>query len=89
MNQEIERRARRLADEIKARTRGLDHEDVQAVTPGWMSHARAKKHRDQDRARVNGMTIALTYMLDAPLDMELARQFIEDTPTWRGLLPNS
>lgn len=77
---EIERLARQLADEIKARTRGLNHEDVQAITPGWMNHARARKYRDQDRARVNGMTIALTYLLGRPLDMQLAEKFIEDAP---------
>lgn len=74
--QKLTKIAEQLADEIRARTKGLDHEDVQAVTPGWMSHARAKKYRDQDRAQVNGMRIALSYVLGCPLDMQKTDAFI-------------
>lgn len=65
-----------IADEIRAQTRGLDHEEVQAVTSGWKNHARAKKYRDLDRAKVNGMRIALSYVLECPLDMNKTNAFI-------------
>jgi hypothetical protein len=81
---ELEVMARKLADDIKARRTGLDNEDRLANGIELSHYARAKKYREQDRARVNGMVIALTYMLGSPLDMRLAEQFIEDTPDLAG-----
>ena len=65
-----------IADMIRRETLGLDNEDTSAVTPGWASHARAKKWRDQDRAKVNGYRIALSYVLGCPLDMARTDAFI-------------
>lgn len=65
-----------LADEIRARRTGLDNEDRQAEGTTLRHYARAKKYREQDRARVNGMVIALSYVLGEPLDMPKAEEFI-------------
>lgn len=82
----IEERARTLADEIAAQRRGLAHEESDEMKTYHPTYVRAKKHRDAERNRINGMVIALTYMLGRPLDMQLAEEFIMDTPTWRALL---
>lgn len=68
--------ARRLAVDIRARINGLDNEDRLADGEQLRHYARARKYREQDRARVNGMIIGLTYMLGAPLDMAGAQLFI-------------
>lgn len=70
--------ARALADDIHARRNGLDNEDRLAAGVALSSYARARKWRDQDRARVNGMVIGLTYLLGSPLDMAAAEQFIAE-----------
>jgi hypothetical protein len=77
--------ARQIADEIRHQSTGLDNEDRQAAGIALSSYARAKKYRDQDRAKVNGMRIALTFVLGRPNDMQLADAFIADAPHWRGL----
>lgn len=81
---ERERIARQLADDIRHTRAGLDNEDRLAAD--HRVHARAKKWRDLDRAKLNGMVIALTFVLGQPRDLQLAEQFIEDSPTWRALL---
>lgn len=67
----------RLASEIKHQRIGLRNEDAQAEGIVHRSYARAKKYRDMDRARINGMVIALTYVLGEPLNMAVAEAFIE------------
>lgn len=77
--------AEKIADLIRAETRGLDHEDTQAVTHGLKNHARAKKYRDLDRAKINGYRIALSYVLGCPLDMAKTDAFIEQKDYWEAL----
>jgi hypothetical protein len=77
--------ARGLADEIKHLRTGLDNEDKQAAGVELRHHARAKKWRDQDRAKIQGMVIALSFLLGRPNDVQLAEEFIEDSPVWRAL----
>jgi hypothetical protein len=77
--------ARKLADAVKAQRIGLDNEDALADGIVHRSYARAKKYREQDRARINGMVIALTYVLGKPNDMALAETFIANDPAWRAL----
>lgn len=83
---EIEERARQLADEIKAQRKGLDEEDAQAAGVVHRSYARAKKYRDQDRAKLRGMVIAISFMLGRPNDVPLAEEFITDSDVWRAML---
>jgi hypothetical protein len=77
--------AEAIADMIRHETTGLDNEDKAAVTPGWASHARAKKWRDQDRAKINGYRIALSYVLGCPLDFHKTDAFISNEPYWEAL----
>jgi hypothetical protein len=72
-----EERATRLANEIKHRRIGLANEDTQAEGTTLRHYARAKKYREQDAARINGMVIALTFALGSPNDMAKAEAFIE------------
>lgn len=85
MTKEILEIAERIADEIRAQAKGLDYEDNQAVTPGVASRARAKKYRDLDRAKINGMRIALSYILGCPLDFQKTDAFINCEPYWEAL----
>lgn len=80
INGECHDRARRLADEIANRRRGLAHKESGQASDNW-----AKHDRDADCWQINGMVIALTYMLGKPLDMQLAELFIADDPAWRAL----
>lgn len=77
--------AEAIADMIRHETLGLDNEDRSAETPGLKSRARARKYRDQDRAKVNGYRIALSYVLGAPLDMQKTDAFIAREPYWEAL----
>lgn len=79
-------RANKLAEAIRHETIGLDNEGKSAVTPGT-GGARALKYRDRDRAKINGMRIALSYLLGVPLHMQLTDAFIEGKPEFRALLP--
>lgn len=83
---ELEILARQLADDIRDRRNGLANEDALAEGVEHRSCARAKKWRDQDRAMIKGMVIALTHILGRPLDMQLAEEFIAGTSTWRAML---
>lgn len=84
---EIEERARQLAHDIKGRRNGLASEELLLIGRGPHTKlCRPAKYRDLDQARINGMVIALTYLLGRPSDMQLAEAFIEDTPAWRALL---
>ncbi len=84
---EIEERARHLADDIKGRRTGLANEELLLIGRGPHTKlCRPAKYRNLDRALINGMVIALTYLLGRPSDMQLAEAFIEDTPTWKALL---
>ena len=56
-----------------------------AVTEGLKNHARAMKHRDRDRAKVNGMRIALSYVLGCPNDFQKTDAFIDRAPYWEAL----
>lgn len=76
MNREVARIATDIAELIRHETIGLSNEDRSAETPGWKSHARAKKYRDQDRAKINGYRIALSYVLGCPLNMPKTDAFI-------------
>jgi hypothetical protein len=71
-----EERATRLALEIKHRRIGLANENAQAEGETLRHYARAKKYREQDAARINGMVIGLTYVLGIPFDMAKAEEFI-------------
>lgn len=73
-----DRAAEAIAKEIYARRKGLDGEDRLAAGEALKSYARARKWRDLDRAQVNGMVIALTYVLDRPLDMVRAEDYIAE-----------
>lgn len=86
LTDEREKVARQIANEIKHLRTGLAVEDGQAEGIVHRSYARSKKLRDQDRAKIQGMVIAMTYALGRPNDMQLAEQFIADAPTWRALL---
>lgn len=80
MNRETERVARQLASEIRHRRIGLANEDLTAAGIIHRSYARSKKLRDEDRARLNGMVLALTYVLGKPSDMQAAEALIADAP---------
>lgn len=86
---EVEERARKLADEIKARRNGRAIEEAY-LDPSSRhyrpSYVPSKRIREQEDARINGMVIALTFILGRPNDKQLAEQFIEDDPAWRALL---
>jgi hypothetical protein len=84
VREHISENAARLALEIAYQTTGLDNEDKQAEGEALRHYARAKKHRDADRARINGMTIALTYVLGRPMDMAVARAFIAEVKEEKG-----
>lgn len=86
MSPEVEQIARHIADEIKHRRNGLNYEESENMRLYHPTYVRARKHRDQDRSQINGMVIALTYVLDRPNDMTLAEAFIADSPEWRALL---
>ena len=81
-------RAEKLAEDIRAERIGLDGEDARAE-PGTplRSYSRAKKYREQDRAKLNGMRIALSYLLGVPMDMQLADAFIDRKPEFLSMLP--
>jgi hypothetical protein len=87
MTPETEAVARRIADEIKARTNGLAVEESHLTPGGHSTFVRARKWRDQDRSEINGMRIALSFVLGNGFDMHLTDEFIADSPTWRALLP--
>lgn len=65
-----------LARDIKARRTGLDNEDKQAEGQQLQHYARASKYRELDRARVNGMVIALSCWLGKPYDMAAVEDYI-------------
>jgi hypothetical protein len=73
--------ARQLAELIHAETTGLDNEDALANGDHLRSYARAAKYRAQDRAKVNGYRIALSFVLMHPYDMASTDEFIEGTGT--------
>ncbi len=85
MSEDVLRIAEQIADMIRAETTGLDNEDRSAQTPGWASHARARKYRDQDRAKINGYRIALSYVLGCPNDFQKTDAFINREPYWEAL----
>jgi hypothetical protein len=77
--------AEAIADMIRHERNGLDNEDQASVTPGWMSHARARKWRDQDRAKISGYRIALSYALGYPMDFSKTDAFIDKKDYWEAL----
>lgn len=66
--------ATRLAQEIHARRTGQAAEE--ANLKDHPTYVRAKKYREQDAARINGMVIALTFILGVPHHMASAEDFI-------------
>lgn len=86
LSKEREQIASEIADRIRSERNGLDHEDKLAAGVELRSYARSKKIRDQERARLNGMKLALTYVLGRPYDMQLAEAFITNDPTWEAML---
>ena len=85
MDPATEERARELAEAIRHERIGLANEDAQAAGVVHKSYARAAKYRDQDRAKIQGEVIGLTYMMGRPLDIALAEAFIANEPYWRAL----
>lgn len=69
-------RARKLAADIKARRLGLEAE--KANLGDHPSYVRAKKYRDEDAARINGMVIGLTFAIGDPLNMQAAEDLIKE-----------
>lgn len=67
-------RITRLAQEIAALRLGLKAEESNLAD--HPTYVRARKYREQDSARINGMVIALTFMLGCPRDMAAAEAFI-------------
>lgn len=87
LTEDVEARARELADEIKARQSGLEREEALLIQRGPRTrYARAKRDRDAERSLINGMVIALTCILGRPNDMQLAEAFIDGKDYWRALL---
>jgi hypothetical protein len=74
---------RNLAEEIHARRLGLAGEEANLAPGGHATYVRAKKHREEDRARINGMVIALTFVLGRPLDIPAAEAFIAEVTAGR------
>ncbi len=58
--------ARKPTEDIAARRRGQAAEEANLLPGGHPTYARCKRDRDQDSARVNGIVIALTYLLGSP-----------------------
>jgi len=86
----VQERADWLADEIRKRRAGLENERAQKdpASPHYRpSYPRAEKWIKQDECTVNGMKIALTFLLGVPMDMQLAEMYIQQDPAWRALLP--
>jgi hypothetical protein len=87
LSDQAEEVARQIADEITARRNGLlRDEDNRRDRGPHTSYALTVTQRKQEEYQINGMRIALTYVLGRPLDMHLGEAFIADSPSWRALL---
>jgi hypothetical protein len=87
LTEQAEEIARQIAGEITARRNGLLRDEDQRRERGpHTGYAFTATQRKQEEWLINGMMIALTYVLGRPNDLRLVEAFITDSPEWRALL---